>query len=163
MHNANKINTPYNKLNQSLFGGTALAIAYESDPYKVKPEDMTVISVNATSPWYRLVDYQIPEGLPPCPKGGCICTWNWIHTRMNGEGYGSEIVSPATLLGSMRRVAKWPRWPSNLLHRLAGWFSARTGHTPEQSHRHRQSLPPPRHFPPCLMHDAPPRASATLY
>jgi hypothetical protein len=93
LHTANKYGTPYNKLNVSLFGGTALAIAYESDPYKVNPEDMVVISVNYTSPWFRLVDYQIPEGLPPCPKGGCTCTWNWVHTRMNGEGYGNEIVS----------------------------------------------------------------------
>ncbi|BEI86858.1 hypothetical protein CcaverHIS002_0702040 [Cutaneotrichosporon cavernicola] len=91
LHTANNYGTPYNKLNVSLFGGTALAIAYESDPYKVKPEDMVVISVNYTSPWFRLVDYQIPPSLPRCPKGGCICTWNWIHTRMNREGYGSEI------------------------------------------------------------------------
>lgn len=106
LHNANPINTPYHKLNMSLFGGTALAIAYTSDPWAAKPEEMTVISVNYTSPWRRLVEYQIPEGLPPCPKGGCICTWNWIHTRKNGEGYGNEIVSFNRVRHARTRVAR---------------------------------------------------------
>jgi hypothetical protein len=39
----------------------------------------------------------MPADLPPCPAGGCICTWNWIHTANNynaagrTEGYGSEF------------------------------------------------------------------------
>jgi len=53
---------------------------------------MTIISVNYTSPWFRLTDYHIPENLPPCPEGGCICTWNWVHRAGNGEGDGEEIV-----------------------------------------------------------------------
>jgi len=53
---------------------------------------MTIISVNYTSPWYRLTDYAIPADLPPCPDGGCICTWNWVHLAGNGEGDGEEIV-----------------------------------------------------------------------
>lgn len=80
-------------MNASNFGGTALAIAYTSDEKALKPSNMTVISVNATSPWTRLVTYRIPEGLPPCPEDGCLVTWNWIHLALNGEGYGPEIVS----------------------------------------------------------------------
>jgi hypothetical protein len=60
----------------------------------VKPNDMTIISVNYTSPWYRLTDYAIPANLPPCPEGGCICTWNWVHLAGHGEGDGEEIVHP---------------------------------------------------------------------
>jgi hypothetical protein len=70
-----------------------LAIAYTSDVKAVKPSDMTVISVNTVSPWYRDTDYKIPAGLPACPSGGCLCTWNWIHLANHGEGYPYEIVS----------------------------------------------------------------------
>ncbi|CAK9782491.1 hypothetical protein CC85DRAFT_209427 [Cutaneotrichosporon oleaginosum] len=112
LHTANEYGTPYARLNVSRFGGTALAIAYESDPYKVKPEDMVVISVNHTSPWFRLVEYRIPPGLPPCPKDGCICTWNWIHTRMNGEGYGNEIYNnmyKCKITGKTNKFAMLPQ------------------------------------------------------
>jgi hypothetical protein len=86
----NKFGKP---LNASLFGGTALAIAYTSDVDKLQPEDVTIISINGTSPWTREVVYEIPRGLPPCPSGGCLVTWNWIHTALGNEGYGAEIVS----------------------------------------------------------------------
>ena len=73
------------------FGGTALGIAYTSNINAVKPNDMTIISVNYASPWNRQVGYKIPSGMPPCPSGGCICSWNWIHRANNGEGYAYEI------------------------------------------------------------------------
>lgn len=81
-------------VNTSAFGGSALAIAYTSNYTTVQPNDMTIISVNWTSPWYRLTDYEIPADLPPCPEGGCLCTWNWVHLAGHGEGDGEEIVSP---------------------------------------------------------------------
>lgn len=62
----------------TLFGGTTLAIAYTSDVKALQPSDMTVISVNYTSPWAKDTVYQIPQ-LGTCPEGGCLCTWNWIH------------------------------------------------------------------------------------
>lgn len=80
-------------VNTSALGGSALAIAYTSDYTSLKPNDMVIISVNYTSPWYRLTDYEIPMGLPPCPAGGCLCTWNWVHLAGHGEGDGEEIVS----------------------------------------------------------------------
>lgn len=90
MHNS--FDSPYPP-NTTWFGGTAIAIAYTSDINAVKPSDMTVISVNYTSPWKRLTEYQIPAGLPACPDDGCLCTWNWIHRGGNGEGYPWEMVS----------------------------------------------------------------------
>ena len=89
LHTKNRFGQP---TNLKLFGGTAIAIAYTSDVYSVKPNDMTVISVNQASPWVREAQYPIPAGMPPCPPGGCICSWNWIHRAANGEGYGAEIV-----------------------------------------------------------------------
>lgn len=81
------------------FGGTALAIAYTSDVNSLQPNDMTVISVNQDTVWFRSVGYQIPAGLPPCPAGGCICSWNWIHEANHGEGYPYEIVRSRTFGG----------------------------------------------------------------
>lgn len=84
-------------LNVARFGGTAIGIAYTSDVNAVKPNDMTIISVNYASPWTRQVGYRIPAGMPPCPSGGCICSWNWVHRAGNGEGYRDEIVSIPTV------------------------------------------------------------------
>jgi hypothetical protein len=83
-------------VNASALGGSALAIAYTSNYTSLSPNDMTIISVNYTSPWYRLTDYAIPANLPECPEGGCICTWNWVHLAGNGEGDGEEIVRPSS-------------------------------------------------------------------
>ncbi|KAL7419478.1 hypothetical protein Q5752_006316 [Cryptotrichosporon argae] len=85
------MNTYGGSFDPSWQGGAALAIAYTSDPSTLQPNDLTVISVNQTSVWARAVDYQIPAGLPPCPAGGCLCTWNWIHEANHGEGYPFEI------------------------------------------------------------------------
>lgn len=84
-------NTFGQPVDESKFGGTAIAIAYTSDVASLQPNDMTVISVNYRSVWEREIGYDIPAGLPPCPEGGCLCTWNWIHQPM---GYANEIVSP---------------------------------------------------------------------
>ncbi|ORY25660.1 hypothetical protein BCR39DRAFT_543695 [Naematelia encephala] len=77
--------------NNTWLGGTALAIAYTSDVDTLKPSDMVIISVNFTSVFWREIDYSIPKGLPPCPDGGCLCTWNWYHLAGHGEGYGQEM------------------------------------------------------------------------
>ncbi|WWD18568.1 hypothetical protein CI109_103021 [Kwoniella shandongensis] len=75
----------------SLFGGSCLAISYTSDVAALRPNDMTVISCNHTSPWWRVTKYQIPAGMPECGEEGCLCTWNWVHQAAHGEGYGNEI------------------------------------------------------------------------
>lgn len=63
--------------------GVGLGIAYESDVFKIKPEDFVVISINHTAPWTREVGFQIPSGLPACPAGGCHCMWGWVPDPMN--------------------------------------------------------------------------------
>nr|XP_018260028.1 uncharacterized protein I303_08100 [Kwoniella dejecticola CBS 10117]OBR82186.1 hypothetical protein I303_08100 [Kwoniella dejecticola CBS 10117] len=73
------MNTYNGTVDNKWFGGSALAIAYTSDVGSLQPNDMTVISVNQNSVWEREISYQIPAGMPPCPSGGCLCSWNWIH------------------------------------------------------------------------------------
>lgn len=87
----------------SKLGGSAIAIAYKSDPKTVKSSDFTVVSVNYRSAWERVAYYAFPAGMPECPPEGCLCTWNWLHTSNNlrnppapageaqSEGYGFEI------------------------------------------------------------------------
>lgn len=82
MHTADKWMTPVDKLNDVM--GCGIAIAYESDPRKIQPEDFTVISTNYTCPWFKNVDFQIPADLPPCPEGGCHCLWGWVHSSNAG-------------------------------------------------------------------------------
>lgn len=64
--------------------GCGLSIAYQSDVFKLQPEDFTVISTNYTCPWKKNVEFQIPEDLPACPEGGCHCAWGWIHSQLSG-------------------------------------------------------------------------------
>ncbi|KAF8150946.1 hypothetical protein B0H34DRAFT_801848 [Crassisporium funariophilum] len=64
--------------------GCALAIAYKNDAKAVQPEDFTVFSVNQTCVWTRFTDFQVPERMPPCPDGGCICAFFWIHSPKSG-------------------------------------------------------------------------------
>ncbi|CDZ98792.1 hypothetical protein [Phaffia rhodozyma] len=96
LHTVNNFNdtTP---VNTTLLGGCVLAIAYESDVTKLRPEFFSVFSVNHTCVWTREIDFQVPKDMPACPEGGCHCSWNWIHTSGNynaegrGEGYGDEM------------------------------------------------------------------------
>ncbi|KAJ3966635.1 hypothetical protein EV361DRAFT_1012528 [Lentinula raphanica] len=81
--------------NQSMAAGTALAISYNSDITKVTPENLVVISVAYNTPFKRLATYDIPDGLPPCPEGGCICGWGWIP---NGYIVPNAIVHSLPLL-----------------------------------------------------------------
>ncbi|KAK0476449.1 hypothetical protein IW261DRAFT_423578 [Armillaria novae-zelandiae] len=64
--------------------GCALAIAYKNDARSVAPEDFTVFSVNQTCVWTRFTDFQVPGRMPPCPDGGCICAFFWIHSPDSG-------------------------------------------------------------------------------
>jgi len=58
--------------------GCALAIAYKSNRYRVTPKDFIVFSVAQDCPARQLQTFQIPA-MPPCPRGGCQCTWVWIN------------------------------------------------------------------------------------
>lgn len=60
--------------------GCSLAITYQSNVSEVQPEDFTVFSVNQTCVWTRFTDFQVPARMPPCPDGGCICAFFWIHS-----------------------------------------------------------------------------------
>ncbi|KAI0322552.1 hypothetical protein OF83DRAFT_1235365 [Amylostereum chailletii] len=64
--------------------GCALAIAYKDDFNAVEPEDFTVFSVNQTCVWTRFTDFSVPERMPACPNGKCICAWFWIHSIDSG-------------------------------------------------------------------------------
>ncbi|KAI0792777.1 hypothetical protein C8Q75DRAFT_804492 [Abortiporus biennis] len=65
--------------------GCALAIAYKADVQQVQPEDLTVFSVNHTCVWNRFTDFPVPSRMPPCPEGGCVCAWFWIHSPDSGS------------------------------------------------------------------------------
>ena len=64
--------------------GCALAITYKSNVSDVQPEDFTVFSVNQTCVWSRFTEFSVPERMPPCPNGKCICAWFWIHSQDSG-------------------------------------------------------------------------------
>jgi hypothetical protein len=95
--------------------GCALAITYESDVSKVQPEvcacrahrcqaltqalrqDFAVFSVNHTCVWVRDTKFEVPARMPPCPEGGCICAWFWIHSPDSGgeQSARSRLASSA--------------------------------------------------------------------
>ncbi|KAF9647895.1 hypothetical protein BDM02DRAFT_3116375 [Thelephora ganbajun] len=93
--------------------GCALAITYESDVNKVKPEDFTIFSVNHTCVWYKDTHFQVPARMPPCPEGGCICAWFWIHSEKSGGEQNYMNGLRCKITGSVSNVglapAKVPR------------------------------------------------------
>lgn len=86
-HSTDAYDTPIDQLKD--VRGCGLAIAYESDPTKIKPEDFAVISTVYDCPWKIDVQFDIPADLPPCPPGGCHCLWGWQH----GPGGGGEEIT----------------------------------------------------------------------
>lgn len=64
--------------------GCALAIADKPDFRDVQPEDFTVFSINQTCVWSRFTEFAVPERMPPCSSGKCICAWFWIHSADSG-------------------------------------------------------------------------------
>ncbi|KAK5166473.1 uncharacterized protein LTR77_008016 [Saxophila tyrrhenica] len=86
-------------VNQSNAQGTAFAIAYESDLSKIEMEDLTVFSVLEHTPWHREATYQVPAGMPACPKGGCTCAFLWIpkgcgQANMYMQGFKCKVTNP---------------------------------------------------------------------
>ncbi|CAE6340628.1 unnamed protein product [Rhizoctonia solani] len=65
-------------------GGCGLAIAYKDDVRAVKPEDFAIFSVNHRCVWNRFTKFEVPEKLPECPGGKCICSFFWIHREDSG-------------------------------------------------------------------------------
>ncbi|KAL3460260.1 hypothetical protein BJX64DRAFT_263498 [Aspergillus heterothallicus] len=64
--------------NQTGAAGTAWAISYTSQLAEVTMENLVVFSVLEHTPWRRLATYEVPQDLPACPEGGCICAWLWV-------------------------------------------------------------------------------------
>ena len=69
--------------------GCGLAIAYKSEFKDVKPQDFTVFSVNHQCVKQLKATFNLPEVMPKCPEGGCICAWFW-----QGQSSANEMVFP---------------------------------------------------------------------
>ncbi|KZV69208.1 hypothetical protein PENSPDRAFT_652542 [Peniophora sp. CONT] len=66
-------------------GGCALAVAYKSNAWEVKPEDFAVFSVNQTCVWTKNTTFPVPANMPPCPNGKCQCAFFWGHQADSGS------------------------------------------------------------------------------
>jgi len=93
--------------NQSMAGGTAFAISYNSNLNAVNMENLVVFSVLPNTPWKRLATYQVPRDLPPCPAEGCTCAWLWVpkgcgEPNMYMQGFKCRVTGS----NSNRRLAR---------------------------------------------------------
>lgn len=52
---------------------SAFAIAYKSDISQVQFNDLVVFSLASNTPWRRVQKFEVPQNMPACPSGGCIC------------------------------------------------------------------------------------------
>ncbi|KAF5353774.1 hypothetical protein D9757_013863 [Collybiopsis confluens] len=84
--------------------GCGLAIAYKSDASEVQPEDFTVFSVNQTCVWTRFTDFEIPDRMPECPGGKCICAWFWIHSPDSGSEQNYMTAFQCNITGATSTV-----------------------------------------------------------
>ncbi|KIP08019.1 hypothetical protein PHLGIDRAFT_117567 [Phlebiopsis gigantea 11061_1 CR5-6] len=85
--------------------GCALAITYKSDVTAVQPEDFAVFSVNHTCVWTRFTNFQVPARMPPCPDGGCICAFFWIHSPDSGSEQNYMNGFRCNVTGSTSNIA----------------------------------------------------------
>jgi len=102
--------------NQSMAGGTAFAISYNSELNQVTMENLVVFTVLPNTPWKRIATYQVPRDLPPCPPQGCTCAWLWIpkgcgEPNMYMQGFKCMVTGST----SIRRLARAqvPRYCAN--------------------------------------------------
>jgi len=105
--------TEYHTTGLSDVQGCSLAIAYKSNVTDVQPEDFTVFSVNQTCVWTRFTEFQVPARMPPCPDGGCICAFFWIHAPNSGgeenymNGFKCNVTgSTSTVAVAQSKVAR---------------------------------------------------------
>ncbi|OCH94830.1 hypothetical protein OBBRIDRAFT_788832 [Obba rivulosa] len=95
----------YHTTGESDVKGCALAIAYKSNVTEVQPGDFSVFSVNQTCVWNRFTDFQVPSRMPPCPPGGCICAFFWIHSPDSGSEQNYMNGFQCNVTGSTSNVA----------------------------------------------------------
>ncbi|BGP11317.1 hypothetical protein NBRC10512v2_007256 [Rhodotorula toruloides] len=67
---------PAGPLDEELLSGCALAVAYKTDIEEVGWDDLVIFSTNQTC---------IPERMPPCPGGHCICAWQVSPQRSHSS------------------------------------------------------------------------------
>lgn len=48
-----------------------------------------------STPWKRVVSYDVPANMPACPPGGCMCAWGWYDSPYSiHRSFISLITSP---------------------------------------------------------------------
>ncbi|BGP35236.1 hypothetical protein JCM10296v2_007070 [Rhodotorula toruloides] len=78
---------PAGPLDDELLSGCALAVAYKDDIEEVGWDDLTVFSTNQTCVRQRVTTFEIPERMPPCPNGKCVCAWLWLANNGTANFY----------------------------------------------------------------------------
>jgi hypothetical protein len=102
--------------NQSMAGGTAFAISYNSNLNQVTMENLVVFTVLPNTPWKRIATYQVPRDLPPCPAEGCTCAWLWIpkgcgEPNMYMQGFKCRVTGSTS--NRQLAPARVPRYCAN--------------------------------------------------
>ncbi|EAU86294.1 hypothetical protein CC1G_08018 [Coprinopsis cinerea okayama7 len=94
--------------------GSVLAISYATSFERVKPENLVVFSVRHHTPWYREVEYDVPN-LPKCPPNGCFCAWGWLpddcgQPTMSMQAFRCTVLNPPTSAAVHVGRARPPVW-----------------------------------------------------
>jgi len=98
--------------NVSDAAGSVFAIVYTSNMAEVNMDNLVVFSVAPNTPYSLIGEYEVPEDMPGCPPGGCICAWGWVpnHCGQSNEymtGYRCQVTN---VKSTARPIAK-PRAP----------------------------------------------------
>ncbi|GAA6055117.1 hypothetical protein NBRC10513_000803 [Rhodotorula toruloides] len=78
---------PAGPLDDKLLSGCALAVEYKNDIEEVGWDDLVVFSTNQTCVRERVTTFEIPERMPPCPNGKCVCAWLWLANNGTANFY----------------------------------------------------------------------------
>jgi hypothetical protein len=92
---------PLHATNINDAAGSAFAISYNSEIKDVTLENLVVFSVLYNSPFYRKGEFKVPEKMPACPPGGCMCAWLWVPKKCGQKNmymapFKCKVTNPAS-------------------------------------------------------------------
>ncbi|KAG9007623.1 hypothetical protein FRB94_014141 [Tulasnella sp. JGI-2019a] len=124
-------------------GGTAIAIVDTDDINSIQPEDFVVSTVNGTSPWTTLTEYEVPADMPACTGKYCYCAWFWVHNADSGSeqnymtGFRCKITNISVMAKALAKPEAprfCPNDPKNCTQGAQNpfyWFQAERNNMPE--------------------------------
>ncbi|GAA5866526.1 hypothetical protein JCM8547_000656 [Rhodosporidiobolus lusitaniae] len=86
-YGAHHAGDPAGPIEDDLLSGCALGLADVDDINDVTIDNLAIFSVNRRCVRQRITTFEIPEKMPACSSGKCICAWFWLANTGTANFY----------------------------------------------------------------------------